>query len=253
MAGNRRGIGRRASATLLLAAALTAPGAFAQSPEGEAPKAKVDPKINEQFQKPGHARDFIERFESESREVYAKREAIVAALGLKPGMAVADVGAGSGLFTRLFADKVGPEGRVYAVDVSKEFLEHIASEARKHGRKQIQTVEGAQDGTNLQPGSVDLVFLSDVYHHFEDHEKMLASIRQALRPGGTLILIEFDRVKGKSSDFVLKHVRAGQDEFIKEIEGAGFKRDDRGPRPELKENFFARFHKVEPATPAREP
>lgn len=95
---------------------------------------------------------------------------------------------------------------------------------------------------------MDVVFLSDVYHHFEDHEAMLASIKQALKPGGSLILVEFDRVEGESSDFVLKHIRASQDQFRKEIQEAGFEPME-GPKPELKENFFARFHKPAGATP----
>lgn len=231
---------------LAAAATVVVAGAWGQ----EAPKGKVDPKINEQFQQKKNVKGFIEKFEAHDREVSARRDEIVAALELKPGMAVADVGAGSGLFTRLMADKVGPEGKVYAVDVSKDFLAHIEKEAAKAGRKQVKTVLGSQDGTNLEPESVDLVFLSDVYHHFEDHEKMLASIRKTLRPGGTLILIEFDRKEGESSDFVLKHVRAGRDQFIKEIEAAGF-RAAAGPKPALRENFFARFRK--PAEPAGTP
>ena len=82
-------------------------------------------------------------------------------------MAVADVGAGTGLFTRLFAEQVGPEGKVYAVDISKEFLDHIAAQAKAKGQAQVVTVRGTQDSTNLPAGSVDLVFLCDVYHHLE--------------------------------------------------------------------------------------
>ncbi|WP_165243865.1 class I SAM-dependent methyltransferase [Paludisphaera soli] len=248
------GFRRAAVAALIGLASMGVVGRAQDAPaKEEAPKAKVDPKINEQFQKRGNAKGFIERFESHDREVFAKRDAIVASLHLKPGMAVADVGAGSGLFTRLFAEKVGREGRVFAVDISKEFLDHIAEESKKREQSQVKTVQGSQDATNLAAGSVDLVFLSDVYHHFEDHEKMLASIHRALRPGGTLILIEFDRVEGKSSEFVLKHVRAGQAEFTKEIEAAGFAVDAKAPRPELSENFFARFRKIDEKAPATTP
>lgn len=232
---------KRISGKLAVLGATTALAIGAAAAQ-EAPGGKVDPKINEQFQKKGAARGFIERFESHDREVFNKRDEIVAALQLKPGMAVADVGAGSGLFTRLFADKVGTDGKVFAVDVSKDFLAHIAKDSEERGLKQVKTVLGAQDGTNLGPASVDLVYLCDVYHHFEEHEKMLASIRRALKPGGTLVLIEFDRVEGKSSDFVLKHVRAGQNLFRKEIVAAGFEPAE-GPKPDLKENFFARFRK----------
>ena len=170
-----------------------------------------------------------------------KRHEIAKALRLKRGMAVADVGAGTGLFTRLFAELVGPEGKVYAVDISKEFLDYIAAQAKAKGQAQVVTVRGTQDSTNLPAGSVDLVFLCDVYHHLEDHEKVLSSIHRALRPGGSLVLVEFDRIEGKSSDFVLKHIRAGQAEFRREIESAGFESVDTPPGPKLRENFFARF------------
>src|SRR5262249_47970121 len=113
-----------------------------------APKAKkVDPKINEPFRKP-NVREYIKKFEAEDREIYARRHEIVAALELKPGMAVADLGAGTGLFTRLFAERVGPSGKVYAVDIAPQFLEHIAANARKRGELQVSTVLGSQDSIN---------------------------------------------------------------------------------------------------------
>jgi ubiquinone/menaquinone biosynthesis C-methylase UbiE len=224
----------------------------AQDPGGGQTHArkKVDPAINAPFQK-ARVQDFIKRFESDDREVFARRHEITRALGLKRGMAVADVGAGTGLFTRLFAEQVGPEGKVYAVDISKDFLDHIASQAKAKGQTQIVTIRGTQDSTNLPAGSVDLVFLCDVYHHLENHEKVLASIHRALRPGGSLVLVEFDRVEGKSSDFVLKHLRAGQSEFRNEIEAAGFETVSTPPVPRLKENFFARFIRREGSTRAR--
>src|SRR5262245_19916667 len=207
-----------------------------------AEKPKVNPKINEPFRKPD-VKEYVKKFEAESRENYAHRHEIVGALGLEPGMAVADVGAGTGLFTRLFAEQVGPTGKVYAVDIAKPFLEHIAADARKHGQKQVVTVLGDQDSTNLPAGSVDLVFLSDVYHHLERPEKLLASIHRALRSRGRLVLVEFDRVEGRSSAFVLKHVRASQAIFRKEIEEAGFTVIPTPSPPKLKENFFVRFEK----------
>ncbi len=203
---------------------------------------KVDPGINAPFQK-ANVKDFIKRFESNDREVFVQRHEIIRALELKPGMAVADIGAGTGLFTRLIASEVGPAGKVYAVDVSKDFLDHIASQARRAGQTQVVTIRGTQDSTNLPPGSVDLVFLCDVYHHLENHEKILASIHQALRLPGVLVLVEFDRMEGKSSQFVLTHIRADQGEFRREIEAAGFEPDPMFKGPRLKENFVARFRK----------
>jgi ubiquinone/menaquinone biosynthesis C-methylase UbiE len=215
-----------------------------QDAPGTATKSKADPKINEPFRKP-NVKDYVKKFETEDRENFAHRHEIVAALELKPGMAVADVGAGTGLFTRLFADKVGPTGKVYAVDIAQTFLDHIAVDAKKRGQGQVVPVLASQDATNLPAESVDLVFLSDVYHHLEKPEKTLASIRRALKPGGRLVVVEFDRVEGRSSEFVLKHVRASQVVFRKEIEGAGFTAIPTPNPPKLKENFFIRFEKSE--------
>jgi ubiquinone/menaquinone biosynthesis C-methylase UbiE len=206
------------------------------------PSTRTDPKINEPFKNPD-LKGFIKKFESDEREVYARRKEIVAALELKPGMAIADVGAGTGLFTRLFADKVGPTGKVYAVEIAPGFLKHIASDAAKRGQKQVVTILGTQDSTNLSQDSVDLVFLCDVYHHLETPEKNLASIRGALREGGRLVVIDFDRVEGKSTEFVLKHVRASRDVFGKEIEASGFRLVPVAKQPLLTETFFFCFAK----------
>jgi ubiquinone/menaquinone biosynthesis C-methylase UbiE len=204
---------------------------------------KVDPSINAQFRN-ADVKEFIKRFESNDREVYVKRREIVSALELKGGMAVADIGAGTGLFTRLIADQVGPGGKVYAVDISKDFLAHIAKETRRAGQAQVVTIQGSQDSTNLPPRSVDLAFLCDVYHHLESPQKVLASIHEALRPGGALVIVEFDRIEGKSTQFVLKHIRASQSEFRAEIEAAGFQGVPEFRAPVLKENFAASFRKV---------
>ena len=114
------------------------------------------------------------------------------------------------------------------------------------------TVRGDQDAIKLPRDSVDLVFLSDVYHHLEKPENALSSIRRALRPGGILVVIDFDKVEGQSTEFVLKHVRATKDVFRKEIEMAGFQEARAAKPPVLKENFFLRFQKATTPTRAQE-
>lgn len=189
---------------------------------------------------------YVKKFESDSREIYAKRNEIVAAVAPKPGEAVADLGAGTGLFTALFAAKVGKTGHVYAVDISKPFLKHIEDEAKKTGREAIITaVLGSADATNLEPESVDAVFICDVYHHFAKPEKMLASIRQSLKPGGRVILIDFD-LSDRSSEFVKHHARAAKEVYFREFEKAGFARAELKDAPKLKEDFIAQFRKPKP-------
>ena len=103
---------------------------------------------------------------------------------LKTGEAIADVGAGTGLYTGLFSDKVGPQGKVMAVDIVPLFLSRIMDRAKETGRKNIQTVLGSGQSTRLPAASVDKVFICDTYHHFEYPKSMLASIYQALKPMG---------------------------------------------------------------------
>lgn len=181
----------------------------------------INPGINRPFQNPD-VEAWLARFERDDREVYARRDEIVDALDLKPGMDVADIGAGTGFFTVLFAREVGPEGTVYAADIASNFVEYIDETARKLGLNNIRGIVNPPDSTNLPPGSVDLVFMAHTYHHFEFPYKMLASIHDALRPDGMVVLVDLERVEGVSPDFVLRMVRAGKGTFTDEFRNAGF-------------------------------
>jgi ubiquinone/menaquinone biosynthesis C-methylase UbiE len=200
----------------------------------------ADPAINQPYLDPDFAQ-WVERFESPGREVYDRRAAIVAASGVEPGMRVADIGAGTGLFTLLFARAVGPTGHVTAVDISPTFAANIKRRAQNEKLGNVSTRVNSQADTGLPPASIDVAFISDTYHHFEQPRAMLASIHRALRAGGTLIVIDFERIEGESSAWVLGHVRADKKQVIHEIEAAGFRLvADTGL---LKENFFLRFEK----------
>jgi SAM-dependent methyltransferase len=217
---------------------------------GQAQEKSVYPGINTPYQNPDIPA-LLQHLEGEGREAFLKRKEIVAACGLAPGMAVADVGAGTGLFTRLLAAGVGPKGKVYAVDISRKFIDHIQKTCRKAGLANVTGVVCTPASAELPPDCVDLVFLCDVYHHFEYPRKTMASLYRALRPGGRLVLVDYRRVEGKSPGWILKHLRAGQEVFTKEIEAAGFEVLD---RPDfLKENYLVRFRKVEPSHKACRP
>jgi len=213
-----------------------------------AQEVSVRPGINDSFRDP-EVVDFVERFEGESREVFVERAAIADACRLRPGMVVADVGAGTGLFTRLFAERVGAEGRVVAVDIAAKFLDHIEQTARAAGLRNVETVLGTDESTNLPPDSVDLVFICDTYHHFEYPERMMTSIQRALRPGGRLVVVDFVRIPGESSEWVLGHVRAGQEEVEGEIAACGFRQTET-ELESLAENYLIEFVKVPAADAA---
>src|SRR4029078_1161648 len=164
-------------------------------PSVVAQEQSVNPGINKQFENPKVA-DFVPRFDRDGREPYDHRFEIIKAVSLKPGMVVADVGAGTGLFTLLFAPLVAPQGRVYAVDLAENFVQHIERQAQAEGITNIKGVVCTPDSVNLPPESIDLAFLCDVYHHFEFPHKTMRSIHRALKPGGSLVLIDFHRIAG---------------------------------------------------------
>lgn len=210
----------------------------------------VKPGINKPFENPD-LKDFLPKFEGESREIAAHAKEIVAACKIKPGMAVADVGAGTGLFTRGFSVEVGGNGRVFAVDIATNFLRHIEKTCEDAKIKNVETILCDQFSTKLPKNSVDFAFICDTYHHFEFPQRTLQSIHDALRPKGQLVLIDFHRIEGKSNDWTLGHVRAGKEVFLREVTAAGFK--EVGEETFLKDNYFVRFEKVEEKQAEKKP
>jgi predicted methyltransferase len=225
------------SALFLAAACQTRP-----SPAPTAPEQSVKPGINTEYLRPDlDPSQWVERFEREGREIYEQRREIVAAARIRPGSVVADIGAGTGLFTPMLAEAAGPRGKVYAVDIVPAFLELIRSRAERAGIKNIETVQGTERSVELPANSIDLAFICDVYHHFEYPQSSLASIHRALRRGGEIFLIDFHRIPGVSSEWILNHVRAGQETVTAEIEAAGFKKVEELPL--LQDNYILRFRK----------
>ena len=205
----------------------------------------INPGINRSYQNPD-VKHFVDRFEQAGRDVYDHRQAVVEACKIRPGMSVADIGAGTGLFTRMFSTLVGAQGKVYAVDIADKFVAHIERTAKQAGLKNIIGVTCGQDSVRLPPGSVDLAFICDTYHHFEYPQKTMRSVHRALRPGGVLILIDFHRIEGASPKWALEHVRAGQEVFTREIETIGFQRVEE-KKDLLKHSYFVRFVRVAPS------
>jgi len=200
----------------------------------------VNPGINDSFRHPDFS-VWVERFEHEGREVYDKREQIVAALHLASGMRVADVGAGTGLFSKLFSPLVGATGKVYAEDISEVFVDNIRRIAREQGLGNIISVLGTDRDAKLPVAGLDMIYVCDTYHHFEYPKTMLASLHKALKPGGQLVVIDFVRDPASSSDWILHHVRADKQTVIAEIRSAGFELS--GEETFLTSNYFVVFKK----------
>lgn len=220
----------------------TRPSAAARIAPGPDHEKSVKPGINDRYFSDPDPAKWRANFETESREIFAQRDAIVAACEISPGQVVADVGAGSGLFTFLFAKRVGPTGKVIAVDILPEFLAEIKTIAAKNGLTNVDTLVCTEDTVPLPEASVDVVFVCDTYHHFEFPKTELASLHRALRKDGMLIIIDFIRIPGVSRPWILDHVRAGQDIVESEIIAAGFTKLDE-KKGLLAENWFSRFRR----------
>jgi ubiquinone/menaquinone biosynthesis C-methylase UbiE len=185
--------------------------------------------------------EWVQRFEGESREVFAHRHKIAAALDLKAGQSVADVGAGTGLYVPFLAERVGRTGKVYAVDISPPFIEHIRRKAKETGLSQVTAVLGTERSVELPANSVDMIFTSDAYHHFIHYQDMLASMHRALKPGGQLIVIDYDIEADGMSPSLIEHVGRKKGEFRRQIEAGGFTFVQDMTLKEMKTSFIYRF------------
>ena len=216
------------------------PPAPASAPAGGGAR----PGINDTFLDPDLDIDqMLGRFEVESREIFSERKAIAAAVGIQAGQVVADVGAGTGLFLELFADAVGPDGKLYAVDISERMVEHMTSRAQEAGWEQVDVRLCGRDAVDLPEASIDLAFICDVYHHFEYPKSSMASIHKALRYGGEVVIVDFERIPGVTRDWLMNHVRAGKSEVIAEMNSFGFDLLEENSDLDLPENYFVRFKK----------
>jgi ubiquinone/menaquinone biosynthesis C-methylase UbiE len=217
---------------LILAMTLLAVPAVAQ--HGSHNDRYVDPELD--------VERMIDRFENEGREVFALRDEIVKAAGIGPGDLVADVGAGTGAFLGPLVAAVGEEGHVLAVEIAIRFVEHLRKVADEAGYMNVTVVHSSLTSATLPSASVDRILLVDTYHHFDDYAAMLASMFAALRPGGTLTVVDFDRHEG-ARDWIQGHVRAPKETFRAEIEAAGFVFVEQMAIEGMEENFLFQFRR----------
>ncbi len=132
--------------------------------------------------------DWLNRPEREKEE---NPEGALDTLGIRTGMVVADVGAGTGYMSLRLAKRVGLAGRVYANDLQPEMLRRLRENAARAGLTNIETVQGEEADPKLPPGRMDLILLVDVYHEFSKPREMIDKIREALKPNGRLVLLEY--------------------------------------------------------------
>ena len=146
-------------------------------------------------------------------------EKVMKAIGLKPGMVIGDIGAGTGRFTVWFADRVGNTGKVYANDIDQSALNHLLDRCKKNNYTNVETVLGKVADPCLPEKSLDIAFMVNVYHHLDKPVELVKNIIPSLKPDGILAIVEHDTQKSgfPRSDSTPKN------EMIEELDRAGFK------------------------------
>jgi arsenite methyltransferase len=158
-------------------------------------------------------------YEGFNRDQWQQRDRVIESLQIRPGDRIADIGSGSGYFVFALAKAVGPEGKVYAVDVDPAMNDLVAERAKKERTANVEVILAKPDDPILPSAEVDLIFSSNTYHHIDNRISYLANVRKYLRPNGRIAVIEFDR-RGWFQG-MWKHYTPS--EFIKrEMEQAGY-------------------------------
>lgn len=162
--------------------------------------------------------DWLER---EGRAELERPEIVIQAMNLRDGDVVADIGAGTGFYSRRLARAVAPTGKVYAEDIQPEMLERLKKSAADEGIANIIPVLGTETDPNLPKQAMDWILLVDVYHEFQDPQPMLAKIRESLKPNGRVALVEY-RAEGDSAVHISPEHRMTVEQVLAEWTPAGF-------------------------------
>lgn len=164
---------------------------------------------------------YIAYLEDPQRDVYQKPHEVIMALGLREGETVADIGAGSGYFTFRLASPVGEKGRIYAVDTSPDMIVHMNHQIRDMKLRNIVTVLSAPDDPLLMDGSIDRFFICDTWHHIQNQAQYLALMKKMLKPGGQVIMIDFQKVELPVG--APMEMKIAREDLVRQMESNGFK------------------------------
>lgn len=156
-----------------------------------------------------------------ARDAWQRPAELVAALGVRPGMSVADVGTGTGYLLPHLSRAAGPEGRVFAVDVSTKMLEWVRARAGREGLPNVATVTASGAATGLAEASVDRAILVNVWHHVEHPEAYAFDLFRSLRKGGVLFVVEA-RPDAEQEGGPPRHMRMKPEEVVLQLQKAGF-------------------------------
>lgn len=174
---------------------------------------------NEDLHSEEGRRRLIQMLSAPDRADRLAADKLVAALNLRPGATVVDLGTGAGVLLPFLSQAVGPEGRVIAQDIIQEFLDKATELARARGLANVEFLLGTEKDPRLEAASADLILAVDSYHHFDYPDEMLAGIRRALRDGGRFVVVDYYQKSFRDP----AHIRLEKGDVIREIEANGFR------------------------------
>lgn len=179
---------------------------------------------HQDHRRPADIKQYLEQLDSEERDQHQKPRQVIEALNLKPGLTVADLGSGSGYFTRRFIEAVTETGKVYAVDVEPEMLKYAEeSIVHMHRSYTAEFILARPDNPKLPYESIDLLFVCNTYHHLEERAKYFSDTKSSLKPGGRIAIIDFHQDERSGKLGFPKHHLVPRETVISELTDAGYK------------------------------
>jgi len=187
--------------------------------------AQVATEANTRYQTAEGRKAVAAGLSSVGRDATERPQELVDAMGVKPGMTVADIGTGVGYMLPYLSRAVGPSGHVMAEDIFDDFLQAAEQRAAEQKLGNVAFIKGSETDPRLAGGSVDVILALDSYHHYNYPEKMLAAFAQALRDAGRLVVVEYyKRPNAMPGGDAVKHIRLDEPDLVREIESNGFRK-----------------------------
>jgi len=183
---------------------------------------------------------WITKFENNEREVYKFRKLIVDELEIKKNESIADIGAGTGFFLDLIHANMSGDSDLYGVDISEKFVKYMNERVNKNKLSRAKIILGNLNSTTLKNETVNKMILVDTFHHFDNPRLMLEDIRNVLRPGGTLYIIDFDKSSKNLSSWLRKHITSSKEDYINQLKENHFE-FIKEHKIGLSENFMLSF------------
>jgi arsenite methyltransferase len=195
--------------------------ALASWPRGLAAQDAVKRDAHQMHRLHSDPKAYIGALEDPKRDAYQKPHEVLTALNLKPGEVIADIGAGSGYFTFRIAHHLGPNGKVFAVDVSPDMIRHINRRIRDLKTDNVVSVLADPDDPLLAERSVNRFFICNVWHHVENPTNYLSMMKKMLKPGGEIVMIDFHKKELPFGPPL--EMKIAREDLIKQMEANGFR------------------------------